>query len=195
FEDVKRELLREKLIAKTPTGYSLTPKGERFIRTDSLNQIFSGLKRGGPGGHRTPRSGRGNDRLAETRPYRGGDEPGDIDFVGSYRNALRRYEEGVPPLEEDDLQVFETEEHVSVATALLLDVSHSMILYGEDRITPAKRVALALVELIRTRYPKDSLDLVLFGDDARHVDLSELPYVGAGPYHTNTRAGLQLARR
>jgi len=70
-----------------------------------------------------------------------------------------------------------------------------MVLYGEDRITPAKRVALALIELISTKYPKDALDLVLFGDEARHVDLGELPYVGAGPYHTNTRAGLQMARR
>ena len=78
---------------------------------------------------------------------------------------------------------------------LLLDISHSMILYGEDRITPAKRVALVLTELIQTRYPRDSLDLVLFGDEAQHVELSELPYVAVGPFHTNTRAGLQLARR
>jgi len=168
---------------------------ERFIRTDPLNQIFSNLKRGAPGGHRTPRSGRGNDRLAETRPYRFGDEPGDIDFLGSYRNALGRYEEGVPPLEEDDLQVFETEKHVSVATALLLDVSRSMILYGEARITPAKRVALALVELIRTRYPKDALHVILFGDDAREIPIGDLLYSGVGPHHTNTQAALRLARQ
>ena len=97
-------------------------------------------------------------------------------------------------LREDDLEVRERERFVSAATVLMLDISHSMILYGEDRITPAKRVALALVELIRTRYPKDALHLVLFGDDAREVPLRELPYSGVGPYHTNTHAGLQLAR-
>jgi uncharacterized protein with von Willebrand factor type A (vWA) domain len=107
---------------------------------------------------------------------------------------MRRGDEDLA-LREGDLEVRETEHVTSCATVLLLDVSHSMVLYGEDRITPAKRVALALVELIQTRYPKDSLDLVLFGDDAQHVSLSELPYVSAGPYHTNTQAGLQLARR
>jgi uncharacterized protein with von Willebrand factor type A (vWA) domain len=78
---------------------------------------------------------------------------------------------------------------------LLLDISHSMILYGEDRITPAKKVALAMAELIQTRYPKDSLQVALFGDDATEVSVRQLPYVGAGPYHTNTRAALQLAQR
>jgi len=77
---------------------------------------------------------------------------------------------------------------------LLLDVSHSMILYGEDRITPAKKVALALTELITTRYPKDDLNVVLFGDDAKEVPLHRLPYVGVGPFHTNTRAGLRMAQ-
>src|ERR1041384_5458088 len=87
-------------------------------------------------------------------------------------------------------------EHLtSCATVLLLDISHSMILYGEDRITPAKKVALAMAELIQTRYPKDSLQVALFGDDATEVAVRQLPYVGAGPYHTNTRAALQLAQR
>jgi len=78
---------------------------------------------------------------------------------------------------------------------LMVDVSHSMILYGEDRITPAKKIALALTQLIKTRYPKDTLDVVLFGDDASQVPLKDLMKIQAGPYHTNTRAGLQLARR
>jgi uncharacterized protein with von Willebrand factor type A (vWA) domain len=82
-----------------------------------------------------------------------------------------------------------------VATALLLDVSHSMILYGEDRITPAKRVALALVELIRSRYPKDALHVILFGDTAREISVRDLTYTGVGPYHTNTHAALRLARQ
>ncbi len=195
FEDFKERLLREKLIGETPQGFGLTPRGERFIRTESLEQIFTGLKKGPAGAHRTPHTGHGSERTAETRPYRFGDDPGEIDYVGSYRHALARLENEVPPLEEDDLQVFEAEEHVSVATALLLDVSHSMILYGEDRITPAKRVALALVELIRTRYPKDALHVILCGDVAREIPVGDLLYAGVGPYHTNTQAALRLARQ
>jgi uncharacterized protein with von Willebrand factor type A (vWA) domain len=195
FEDVKRQLVREKLIATAPTGFCLTPRGERFIRTESLDQIFTNLKTGPSGTHRTPHSGRGLERVAETRPYRYGDEPADIDFVGSYMSALKRVEDADLILAEEDLQTFESEEHTSVATALLLDVSHSMVLYGEDRITPAKRVALALIELIRSRYPKDALHVILFGDTAKEISVRDLTYAGVGPYHTNTHDALRLARQ
>lgn len=195
FEDFKRELLEERLVAQTPGGFALTPRGERFVRTSSLDQIFSGLKPGALGGHRTPHAGRGMERLAETRPYRFGDATEDIDFGSSFRNALRRRSAGDPILREEDLEVYETERYVSVATCLLLDVSHSMILYGEDRITPAKRVALALAELIQTRYPKDALHIILFGDVAKEVSLRDLTYAGVGPYHTNTHGALRLARQ
>jgi uncharacterized protein with von Willebrand factor type A (vWA) domain len=109
-------------------------------------------------------------------------------------NALRR---GGPDfsLAEADFEVPETEHRTSCATVLLIDVSHSMVLYGEDRITPAKRVALALAELIQTRYPKDSLQVALFGDRAEEIPVRRIPYVGAGPFHTNTRDALRLARR
>ncbi len=201
FEDFKRRIEQEKLVVTGPQGRSLTPRGEQFIRADSLNQIFSNLKDGPGGNHRTPLPGRGAERLAETRPYQFGDEISEIDFVRSYQQALQRVarssadSSALPPLEESDLQVFESEKHVSVATALLVDVSHSMVLYGEDRITPAKRVALALVELIRTRYPRDALHVILFGDDAREISVRDLTYVGVGPYHTNTKAALELARQ
>jgi Ca-activated chloride channel family protein len=195
FEEFKRQLLEERLVAQSPQGFSLTPRGERFVRTESLDQIFSGLKLGAGGEHRTPFSGQGRERLAETRPYLFGDDVAEIDFVRSYQNAFRRAGEEGLALEEADLEVFESERHVSVATALLVDVSHSMILYGEDRITPAKRVALALAELILSRYPKDALHVILFGDDAREISVRELTYAGVGPYHTNTQAGLRLARR
>ena len=203
FEDFRRRMVTEKVLGKGRGGLVLTPRGEGFVRAESLNQIFRSLKAGEAGGHRTPLPGKGLEMLAETRAYRFGDEPSEIDFVGSYCRALRRVPapEGESSaldaldLREDDLQVFESERHVSVATALLVDVSHSMILYGEDRITPAKRVALALVELIRTRYPKDALHVILFGDDAREISVRELTYAGVGPFHTNTRAALQLARR
>lgn len=199
FEDFKRSLEEERIVTWGPGGGALTPRGEQFVRKDSLNEIFTHLKSGPGGNHRTPRPGRGAERLAETRPYQFGDEISEIDFVRSYQEALRRgldeADAGIPALQEDDVQVFESEEHVSVATALLVDVSHSMVLYGEDRITPAKRVALALVELIRTRYPKDALHVILFGDDAREISVRELTYAGVGPFHTNTRAALELARR
>src|SRR3989475_7658036 len=110
-------------------------------------------------------------------------------------NVLKNH--GIDDLQvtEEDLGVYETEHLSASATVLMVDVSHSMILYGEDRITPAKKIALALTQLIQSRYPKDSLDVVLFGDDAAQVPLRELMKIQAGPYHTNTRAGLQLAQR
>ena len=97
-------------------------------------------------------------------------------------------------LSEDDLEVYETELTTNCATVILIDISHSMVLYGEDRITPAKQVSLALAELIQTKFPKDFLALVAFGDDAQLLSLHELPFLSVGPYHTNTRAGLQMAR-
>jgi uncharacterized protein with von Willebrand factor type A (vWA) domain len=195
FEDLKRQLVSEKLVAATPEGFALTPRGERFIRTESLNQVFSGLRIGDRGGHRTPHAGEGTERLAETRAYVFGDEVSDIDFVRSYQNSFRRSGAAGLMLEEHDLEVYEKEHYVSVATALLLDVSHSMVLYGEDRITPAKRVALALTELILTRYPKDAFHVILFGDAACEISVRDLTYAGVGPYHTNTHAGLRLARQ
>src|SRR5205085_6228991 len=114
---------------------------------------------------------------------------------GTISNAVKRG--GIDDLSviEDDLAVYETEHLSSCATVLMVDISHSMILYGEDRITPAKKIALALTQLIQTRYPKDTLDVVLFGDDAAQVSLKDLMKIQAGPYHTNTKAGLQLAQR
>jgi Ca-activated chloride channel family protein len=195
FEDFKDLLLSEKLISAEPSGFSLTPKGERFVRLDSLDQIFSHLKRGELGAHPSFSRGPSGERLSETRPYQFGDDPSEIDYVSSYRNASSRLPREGLMLREEDLRVFESEQHVSVATALLVDVSHSMVLYGEDRITPAKRVALALVELIRTRYPRDALHVILFGDAAREISVRELIYAGVGPYHTNTQDALRLARR
>src|SRR4028118_74783 len=96
-------------------------------------------------------------------------------------------------MHEDDLHIRETDFKTQTSTVLMIDLSHSMILYGEDRITPAKKVAMALSELITTRYPKDTLDLVAFGNDAWPVEMKDLPYLQVGPYHTNTVAGLELA--
>ena len=192
--EFRRDLERDRIVSGTPGEQHLTPRGERFIRSDSLDQIFGGLKTAPGGDHAIPHAGESGDPLSETRPYAFGDDIHDIDYSRSMQNSMRRTPGAGFTLREDDLEVRERERFVSAATVLMLDISHSMILYGEDRITPAKRVALALVELIRTRYPKDALHLVLFGDDAREVPLRELPYAGVGPYHTNTQAGLRLAR-
>ena len=191
FERLKGELLRERLVKESPGGLVLTPRGERFVRMQALDQVFTHLKRGSsPGDHRTPYEGRGAERLAETRPYQFGDEVHNIDYMRSYQNALGRTAGGELILTEDDLEVYETEVYTSVATVLMLDISHSMILYGEDRITPAKQVALALSELIMTQFPRDKLSVGVFGDNAKEIEVADLPYLTVGPYHTNTKAGL-----
>jgi uncharacterized protein with von Willebrand factor type A (vWA) domain len=173
----------------------LTSKGERGIRRDALDRIFQRMARGGPGDHRTPHPGAGGESLPETREWRFGDSVVDLEVNRTLENAIRHHGIENFALREDDLAVREQEHLTGCATVLLLDISHSMILYGEDRITPAKEVALALLELIRTRYPKDDLRVAVFGDDATEIPADRIPYVQVGPYHTNTKAALQLAQR
>ncbi len=188
------ELEQQQLVARDGEGrLQLTAAGERRLRQSAFDEIFRGLQRGGPGYHPVRAAGEGTEPLPETRPWRFGDDWSRIDAIRSTQNALRRTQ-GRLELAEEDLEVYETEHLTACATVVAIDISHSMILYGEDRITPAKTVALALTELITTRYPKDSLAVVLFGDRAEEVPLSELPYIDAGPYHTNTCEALQLAR-
>jgi len=178
----------------TEGGLQLTTGGERKIRRGAFEEIFSTLDRSGPGYHAIRAAGEGVERLPETRPYKFGDDIHLLDSARSLQNAFKRNEGVDFSLSEDDLEVYETEHLTSCATVVAIDISHSMILYGEDRITPAKTVALALTELITTKYPKDHLSVILFGDRAEQVMLSEIPYIQAGPYHTNTREALQLAR-
>jgi len=181
-------------VALGPDGnYLLTTRGERGLRRSSFEEVFSSLSKGGPGYHPVRSSGEGVESLPETRPYSFGDEPYRIDATRSVHNALKRSLDELE-LREEDLEVFETEHLTACATVVAIDISHSMILYGEDRITPAKQVALALTELITTRYPRDFLGVVLFGDRAERVQLSDLPYIQAGPFHTNTRGALRLSR-
>lgn len=172
----------------------MTRKTERSLRKKSLEEIFKNLDKGGIGSHKTPHTGKGLERQPETRKWTQGDDIGQIDSVGTMLNMLNHSSIDAFNLQEDDLEVYETDHYTSVATVLLIDLSHSMILYGEDRITPAKKVAMALSELIMNNYAKDSLDIVAFGNKAWKISVDDLPYLSVGPYHTNTKQGLEMAR-
>jgi uncharacterized protein with von Willebrand factor type A (vWA) domain len=172
---------------------TITPKTEQGIRRRSLEEIFGKLKKTKQGNHNTFKPGGGDESNPETRPFRFGDQLEQIDFTESIRNAQINHGIESFTMREDDLKIRETDFKAQTSTVLMIDISHSMILYGEDRITPAKKVAMALSELITTKYPKDTLDIVVFGNDAWPVEIKDLPYLQVGPYHTNTVAGLELA--
>jgi uncharacterized protein with von Willebrand factor type A (vWA) domain len=174
-------------------GLTITAKMERIIRKRALEQIFGKLRRSGSGNHRTGKSGHGDEHTGDFREYRYGDAIERISITESLKNAQVNHGMDGFSLTEDDLVVEDTHHKAQMSTVLMIDISHSMILYGEDRITPAKKVAMALAELITTRYPKDTLDILVFGNDAWPIPLKEIPYLKVGPYHTNTVAGLQLA--
>lgn len=171
-----------------------TAKTDLSIRKKSLNEIFSRLKKGNAGNHKTPHTGRGLERQPETRAWNPGDDTTHIDSAATMRNMLKHSSLEQFNLRESDIEVYDTDHHTSVSTVLLIDLSHSMILYGEDRITPAKKVAMALSELIMNNYAKDSLDIVAFGNEAWKIEVKDLPYLKVGPYHTNTLSALQMAR-
>jgi uncharacterized protein with von Willebrand factor type A (vWA) domain len=194
MEDLVQKLKEMGIIEEVNNTPVLTTKGVQKIRQDALREIFSSLKKTPMGSHETPHTGAGVERLSETKKWVFGDMPTNIDLTSTMTNAFKR--DGIENfnLIEDDLEVYDTENLSTCATVLMLDISHSMILYGEDRITPAKQVGLALSELIMTKFPRDYIALVVFGDDAKLVSINELPFLNVGPYHTNTRAGLQLAR-
>ncbi len=193
FNKFLSQLEEDDLIHSSEDGYELTPKGERRIRQDALMQIFGNLKKSAFGQHHVPIPGEGGENLTETRPYQFGDSITHIDPHATLNNAIRNSGPDNIAIHEEDIEVYEKEHTSACATVLLIDISHSMVLYGEDRITPAKQVALALTELILTRFPKDKLHIVTFGDEAREITIKDLPYLKVGPFHTNTKAGLHLA--
>ena len=173
----------------------ITARTERTIRQRALEEVFQQLRKGGRGDHQTPYTGKGDERLPETRQWKFGDDPNLMDVTGTLSNSFRRAGIGNNwNLQEKDFRVHETDHHSNMATVLMIDLSHSMVLYGEDRITPARKTALALAELIMSQYSKDTLDIVAFGNEAWEVSVKDLPYLEVGPYYTNTRAGLQRAR-
>jgi Ca-activated chloride channel family protein len=185
-----------------PVTFEVTDKALDFLGYRALRDLLGSIGRSSAGRHDTRHLSTGVEAIAAPKPYEFGDTL-NLDPSSTILNAVRRlHAEGravgrSPVIDVDypDLMVAQSEYQSSCATVIMLDCSHSMILYGEDRFTPAKRVALALAHLIRTQYPGDSLHAVLFHDSAEEIPLKQLGRVRVGPYYTNTREGLRLARR
>jgi Ca-activated chloride channel family protein len=184
--------------------FEVTDKALDFLGYRALRDLLGSIGRSSAGRHDTRHLSTGIEAAAAPKPYEFGDTL-NIDPSGTILNAVQRLhasgsripDPGSPSIDIDysDLMVAQSEYQSSCATVIMLDCSHSMILYGEDRFTPAKRVALALSHLIRTQYPGDSLHAVLFHDSAEEIPLKQLGRVRVGPYYTNTREGLRVARR
>ena len=182
--------------ASRDVQFQLTQKGLDFLGFRALRHILGSLGKSSVGSHDTPHLATGIESDGWSKPYEFGDAM-NLDVAATLKNALARTGSLDVPLDIDypDLMVHQAEYRSSCATVLMLDTSHSMILYGEDRFTPAKKVALALTHLIRTQFPGDSLRVVLFHDSAEEIPLATLAQAQVGPYHTNTAEGLKLARR
>jgi Ca-activated chloride channel homolog len=177
------------------TRFELTDKGLDFLGFRALRDLLGSLGKSSFGRHDTRDTATGIEASGASKAYEFGDTL-NLDITATLSNAIQREGMSLPlNIEYSDLQVHQCEYQSSCATVLMLDCSHSMILYGEDRFTPAKKVAMALSHLIRTQYPGDSLSLVLFHDSAEEVPLSQLARVQVGPYYTNTREGLRMAQR
>jgi len=194
IEDLKKKgYLREELQPDGQGQLSITAKTERVLRKNAMDQIFGNIRKNGVGNHKSKKSGQGDESTGEFRDFQFGDSLENISITESLKNAQINNGAGEFRLTEQDLVVEDTHHKSQMSTVLMIDISHSMILYGEDRITPAKKVAMALAELITTSYPKDTLDVIVFGNDAWPIKIKDLPYLNVGPYHTNTVAGLELA--
>jgi Ca-activated chloride channel family protein len=181
--------------AQQQAKFEITDKSLDFLGFKALRDLLGSLGKSSFGRHDTRDMATGIEASGASKPYEFGDTL-NLDITATLSSAIQREGLGLPlNLEYRDLQVHQCEYQSSCATVLMLDCSHSMILYGEDRFTPAKKVAMALSQLIRTQYPGDSLSLVLFHDSAEEVPLSQLAGVKVGPYYTNTREGLRLAQR
>jgi Ca-activated chloride channel family protein len=175
--------------------FEITDKSLDFLGFKALRDLLGSLGKSSFGRHDTRDMATGIEASGASKQYEFGDTL-NLDITATLSSAIQREGLGLPlNLEYNDLQVHQCEYQSSCATVLMLDCSHSMILYGEDRFTPAKKVAMALSQLIRTQYPGDSLSLVLFHDSAEEVPLSQLARVKVGPYYTNTREGLRMAQR
>ncbi|PIB34674.1 hypothetical protein BFP72_04235 [Reichenbachiella sp. 5M10] len=189
------DLKKKGYLSENPENGKLkiTAKTESDFRKSALEEIFGKLRKSGSGNHKTFVNGQGDEKGVDLRDFQFGDSPDNISMTNSIRNAQINHGTGEFMLTEGDLEVVDNEYRTQTSTVLMIDISHSMILYGEDRITPAKKVAMALSELILKKYKKDTLDVIVFGNDAWQIEIKDLPYLSVGPYHTNTVAGLELA--
>ena len=194
IEELKEKgYIKEEIGSNGDGNISLTAKTEQAIRQQALNQIFGKIKKNGIGNHKNNKQGQGDEHTGDFRAFQFGDSIEKISVTESLKNAHINHGINDFKLSENDLVIEESFHKSQMSTVLMVDISHSMILYGEDRITPAKKVAMALSEFIKTRYPKDSIDILVFGNDAWPIAIKDLPYLKVGPYHTNTVAGLSLA--
>ncbi len=199
IDDFIEDLLNKGFITSeiSPDGdksfNKISAKMEKALRKFALKKIFGQIKKSRSGNHKSKYSGNDDDDNNDYKNYQYGDRVDKIIVSESLKNMYTRTGSDELDLISDDIVVKNSSHNSQMSTVLMIDISHSMILYGEDRITPAKKVAMALAELIITRYPKDTLDILVFGNDAKIIPLKQLPYLKVGPYHTNTIAGLQLA--
>ncbi|HXH12736.1 MAG TPA: VWA domain-containing protein [Alphaproteobacteria bacterium] len=191
-----RQMLEEAgLLRQTENGMQLTPAGQRKIGAKALRDIFKEMKKSLFGNHQAIVRGASGDRTDDTKLYEFGD-PFYLDIGQTLKNAIIRQHKGVPvDIDPADFEVYRTELLTRSSTVIMVDLSHSMELYDYNRFTAAKKVALALENLIRTQFPRDKLYVVGFGDYARQVKLDDLPYLSVGPEHTNTQEGLELSRK
>jgi len=181
--------------ARTDARFEVTDKSLDFLGYKTLRDLLGSLGKANLGRHDTRHWATGVETSGGSQPYEFGDTL-NLDAPATLKSAIAREGLTLPlNLEYRDLQVHQSEYQSSCATVVMLDCSHSMILYGEDRFTPAKKVAMAMAHLIRTQYPGDTLSLVLFHDSAEELPVSQLARVKVGPYYTNTREGLRLAQR
>lgn len=181
--------------ASKSVQFNLNQKGMDFLGYRALRGLLGALGKASIGVHDTPHLATGVEASAASRPYEFGDTM-NLDIPATLKKAIEREGLTVPlNLEYGDLMVHQSEYRSSCATVLMLDISHSMVLYGEDRFSPAKKVALALSHLIRTQFPGDTLKVVTFGDRAQEIPLSQLAKAQVGPFHTNTAEGFEVARR
>ena len=197
IDDFVNDLLNKgfitKQISESGDSIKISSKTERLLRKHVLKHLFGKLKKTKKGNHKTKFSSSGSDDNLNIKNFEYGDPLDRILLTESLKNAIISSGENELTLKKEDIVVWDSNHNSQMSTVLMIDISHSMILYGEDRITPAKKVAMALSEFIKTRYPKDSVEILVFGNDAWPIGVKDLPYLKVGPYHTNTVAGLSLA--
>ena len=197
IDDFVNDLLNKGFVTKqinsSGDSIKISSKTERLLRKHVLKHLFGNLKKTKKGNHKTKYSSSGSDENLNIKNFEFGDPLDRILLTESLKNAIISSGENDLTLKKEDIVVWDSNHNSQMSTVLMIDISHSMILYGEDRITPAKKVAMALVEYIKTKFPKDTIDILSFGDEARPINIKDLPYLKVGPYHTNTVAGLDLA--